>query len=785
MGTDAIRPKNSGVPLASERPELAAWLRAPGLVLLALAAYGPVWQAGFIWDDDAHVTNNKTLRSLAGLGKIWFDPEATPQYYPLVHTSFWLEYHAWGLHPLGYHLINVLLHASNALLLWLVLRRLGVPGAFWAAALFAVHPVEVESVAWITERKNVLSTLCYLAGFLAWLRFWPADEVAPRPAGRWRFYALTLLLFVAALLSKTVTCSLPAALLLARWWKHGRITRRDLLATAPLFALGMALGLHTVFLEKYHVGASGADWHWSALERVLIAGRAVWFYVGKLVWPAPLTFIYPQWQIRAGSGWQYGLPFAAVAVVLTLYSLRQRLGRGPLAAVLFFGGTLVPALGFFNVYPMRFSFVADHFQYLASVGMLALAGAGVAWLVGHAHAPLRWLAWGTVGLSIALLGMRTWQQVQVYQDELTVWTDTLARNPACWMAYSNRGAVYATLGQRPQAIADYTRAIELKPDMASPYTSRGTVFAEAGQLQQAIADSTRAIELQPDLATAYNNRGMAYQQVGQTAQAIADYTRAIELQPDMAGAYANRGLACLQAGQVQQAIADTTQAIALEPDLAGAYSDRGLAYQQAGQLNQAICDFTCALELAPGAVSYYNRGNAYVRLGQLPQALHDYTRSIELKPDYVEAYGSRGILHHHLGQVQEAISDYSRAVDLKPDFVGAIADRAQAYEELGQTRQAISDYSRAIALKPDLAAAYCQRGTLYQKEGQNELALQDFNHALLLRPDWSDVYFARAFLHYQARRFEDAWSDIKHGKELGGTPNPELLRGLLQVSVLQ
>src|SRR5262249_6740001 len=258
------------------------------LVASTLAVYTPVWNAGFIWDDEAHATQNGCLRSLSGLGRIWLKPRSTPQYYPLVHTTFWVEYHIWGASPLGYHVVNVLLHAANALLLWRLLLRLRVPGAFWAAALFAVHPVHVESVAWITERKNVLSTLCYLGSALALLTFWPAEEPSPQPAGRWKYYGLSLLLFSAALLSKTVACSLPAAFLLVRWGKRGRVPRRDILVSVPLFVLGLALGLQTAFLEKEHVGASGPEWDFSYVERILIASRALWFYASKLVWPVQL-----------------------------------------------------------------------------------------------------------------------------------------------------------------------------------------------------------------------------------------------------------------------------------------------------------------------------------------------------------------------------------------------------------------------------------------------------------------------------------------------------------------
>src|SRR5688572_21356693 len=310
------------------------------LLAMTLIAYLPAFRAGFIWDDPDYVVNNATLRSLDGLRQIWFVPRATPQYYPLVHTSFWIEYQLWGLNPSGYHAVNVLLHALASILLWRVLKLLEVPGAWLAAGIFALHPVHVESVAWVTERKNVLSGVFYLASALAFLHF----EETAEPRRRWRFYAMSLLLFVVALLSKTVTASLPAAILLVAWWKRGRVTWRDLMPLIPFFVTGVALALRTAQFEREHVGASGAEFDFTWAERILIAGRAAWFYAWKLIAPVNLSFIYPRWTIDDRAAAQYAFPIAAIALVMTLALLRRRIGLGALVAVLFFGGTLVPAL---------------------------------------------------------------------------------------------------------------------------------------------------------------------------------------------------------------------------------------------------------------------------------------------------------------------------------------------------------------------------------------------------------------------------------------------------------
>src|SRR5437870_3711674 len=394
--------RGAAAPVAACRPAVAGGSAAPALalVLLVVATYLPALRAGFIWDDDAYVTANATLRSFDGLRRIWLEPGAVPQYYPLTFTSLWLDYHLWGLHPLGYHLVNVLLHAANAILVWLVGRRLALPGAWFAAAVFAVHPVHVESVAWVTERKNVLSGALYLAAFLAYLR---------AAGGARGAYGLALGLFVGALLAKTVTCTLPVVLLLVLWWRNGRV---DVAPLLPFFVLGAAAGFVTAWTEGHHVGATGELWRLSLPDRCLIAGRALWFYAAKLAWPHPLAFIYARWHVDAAVWWQYLFPLAAAATVAALHLARGRIGSGPLVAALCYVATLAPAPGFVNVYPMRYSFVADHFHYLASLPPIALAAAGATRLPRPQ----------VIGAGVLLaLGTLAWRQALVYRDAETIW----------------------------------------------------------------------------------------------------------------------------------------------------------------------------------------------------------------------------------------------------------------------------------------------------------------------------------------------------------------------------
>ncbi len=352
------------------------------VLLLTLVVYWPALNGSLLWDDDAHLTRAK-LQSIDGLRRIWFQMGATQQYYPLLHSAFWLEHRLWGDSVLGYHLINVVWHMLAVTLVYAILTRLKICGALLAAAIFAVHPVMVESVAWITEQKNTLSAVFYLSSMLVYLKF----DQSRRPTN----YCLAVVLFVLGLLTKTVTATLPAALLVIFWWQRGKLSwRRDVLPLLPFFAVGAVAGLLTAWVERTQIGATGSDFELSFLARCALAGRVIWFYLGKLFWPANLIFIYPRWTIDPTQAWQWIFSAAALALTIALFILHKR-WRAPLAGWLLFCGTLFPVLGFLNVYPFVFSFVADHFQYLASLGIIVLIASAIASRLAHGaeRAPFR------------------------------------------------------------------------------------------------------------------------------------------------------------------------------------------------------------------------------------------------------------------------------------------------------------------------------------------------------------------------------------------------------------
>ena len=582
------------------------------LLLITIVAYVPAITGGFVWDDDAYITENQTLRSLEGLYRIWFEVGAVPQYYPMVHTTFWVEYHLWGLDPLGYHLVNVILHGLNGILFWLVLTRFSVPGAWLAAAVFALHPIQVESVAWITERKNVLSGFFYLSSLLAYIRFLglgsndsggstsatSATSESNTHVGAWRFYVLALLLFVCALLSKTVTCTLPAVILILLWWKRDRIHWRDVVLLIPFFVLGFALGLTTVWMEKNVVGARGEQWtSLSILDRFLVAGRALWFYVGKLLWPSKLTFNYPRWHVDTGVSWQYFFPLSVALVLAVLWYFRKQIGKAPLVAVLFFVGTLAPALGFFDVYPMQYSFVADHFQYLASLGLIAFFVA-LLWIGLKRYLPKR-LGYPVGFVLVVVLATLVWKQGYIYKDLETLWRDTISKNPSSWMAHNNLGTALFSQGRFEEAIPHFHSALRLKPDHYKAHSNLGNTLTEQGRLDEAMNHFSEALRIKSDYPIAHMGLGLSLLEQNRFEEAMNHFSTVLLLDPNSAPAHLNWGVALYGQRMLPEAILHYAEALRLKPDFAEAHNAMGAALASQGKYLEAADHFNAALLINP------------------------------------------------------------------------------------------------------------------------------------------------------------------------------------------
>jgi tetratricopeptide (TPR) repeat protein len=552
---------------APSGPGRSGRLAAAGLVALAVLVHLRGAWGGWLWDDDANVTNCAPVLAWRGLLAIWTDPTSVQQYYPLTHTTFWIEHKLWGLDPLGFHAVNVLLHALNALLLRRALLRLGLgEGAAWiAAALFAVHPVQVESVAWVTERKNTLSMAFYLGSGLLWLRW--AGLAADRPADRGRLahWAGFLALFVAALLSKSATVTLPALLLVVAWWRRGRVERRDVLSLLPAFALAAAAGILTTHLERTNVGAQGDDWAATPAERLLIAGRALWVYSANLLLPVGLRFVYPQWKADASSPAAWLWPAAAVALPAALLLLRGRIGRGPAAAALAFGGTMLPMLGLLDVYFFRFSYVSDHFLYHASAAPFALAGVGLARAAAaldRRFAGAGPLLPGAVLLALSVLSI---VHAALFRDVRTLWTETARRNPSAWIAWSNLGVLALQRQEFAGAEVEIRRSLSLHPRNAEALNNLGICLENQKRYAEAAAAYRECTEMAPALGYGWANLGRAYVRMDDLPRAIEALRAGAPRAGSWHGIHANLVETLRAAGRIDEALQTCREAERLFP----------------------------------------------------------------------------------------------------------------------------------------------------------------------------------------------------------------------------
>jgi len=668
-------------------------LLAAVLVGLTLASYRPALSGGFVWDDDNSLTRNPLMQSASGLRQFWWST-APADYWPVTESIFWLEWRAWGERPAGYHAINLGLHLASCFLLWSILDRLRISGAWLAAVLFALHPVNVESVAWIAELKNVLAMGFYLGALRAFLNGgWTSSATANRwGRNEWQSYLAALLLFLLALLSKGSAVVLPLVVLgLIRW--HRPLQRGDTGLLAPFFALGAGLALVNVWFEGHRFGPGEVIRHAGGLERVLGAATAVWFYLSKALLPVGLSFVYPLWRIDLRNPLWY-LPLAAAIGLTFLLAARSR----PLFwAWMYFCVALIPVMGFADTFFMQFSLVADHYQYLALAGVAALAGYGWHYWRLHAAAVANVVAASAIG-ACALL---TWRQAGNYRDAITLYRATIKANPGCSLACYNLGVALLAEDRPAEAAASFEQGLRSDPGSIGGHLNLGNALRSLGRRNEALAQYRLTWKLQPTDAEAHYNAGIILGEEGRLADAAAEYRVALGLQPGYAEARVNLAMTLRDAGHVPEAVTEFRRAQKLRPGSAEISNDLGIALADEGDLVSAIAEMRRALALRPDFPEAQNNlGNLLRQEGQAAEAQIHYERAVELKPDYAEARCNFGSLLVSQGRMTEGIEQLRRALRSHPDYPEALDSLGNALQSTQRYQEAIDCYRRALVVRP-------------------------------------------------------------------------------------
>ncbi len=768
-----------------------------GAALIAGAVfvvYLPTISGGFVLDDDVLLTENKLVKGGDGLYRFWCSAEAA-DYWPATYTSFWLEWRLWGRNPTGYHATNLALHIVEALLVWLVLRKLSIPGAFLAGAIFAVHPVNVESAAWIASRKNMMAMLFFLLSILWYVKaemFTAINNLLPtRSHGGSRerenyivgascetasgflnpssfiphlsfFYWLSLAAFVLAMLGKGSAAVLPVMLLGIVWWQRP-LRRCDLVRTAPFFLVAVMLAGVNVWFQRHGGGsvirAAGLS------QRLLGAGGVTWFYLYKALMPVELIFVYPQWHIDGGKILWWLPMLAALMVTAVLWLYRKSWSRPFLFAWGFFCTALVPVMGLTDVGFMKYSLVADRYQHIAVIGVIALASAGLAAWHRLRGGRAGWAATLVALAAAGMLGFLARRQSANFHDEFALYRATLERNPTCAMVHYNLACALTETGQREEAIEHYEEALRLKPDYVEAHNNLGIMLSGSGRLREAIEHYEQARRLRPNNPVTYFNLGNAYQGLGKLKEAMESFQQALAFDPDFSEAHANLGAGLAGAGRLSEAIEHYERALQLKPDSPDVHYNLANALKEMGRYKEAIEHYKRVLQLkADDPEAHNNLGIALVEAGRAQEAIEHYKRALQIKPDYFEACSNLGIALAMSGRQDEAVEYFQQTLRMKPDYPQAHYNLGNALFQKGRLEEAIEHYREALRINPDYADAHSNLGTALLEKDRLQEAVDHYRQAIRLRNDSALVYYNLAITY--AKMHESTEAVAAAGKAL-------------------
>jgi tetratricopeptide (TPR) repeat protein len=662
-------------------------LQAAVIAAAVFVIYGHVLQGDWLWDDEEDIIGNPITKSATGLWSIWFEPGSQLDYYPIKASVQWAQWQLWGADTFGYHLTNVLLHIVGALLVWRLLAKLGLKYGWLGGLLFAVHPANVESVAWITELKNTLSLPPFLLAMIFWIDY---DE-----RRRTRDYLLAATCFLVAMLCKTTMIMFPVVILLYAWWKRGRIGWRDLVTSAPFFAISLVLGLVTLYCEAWCMQAHNQP-VWVVpiggfFARLALAGTTLASYLAQSLWPVNLSPIYPLWQVNPPSLIEF-LPWLILAGVLyACWRKRESWGRHFALALGFFVINLAPFLGFTANGFMRFSWVMDHFLYIPLISLIGLAAAGWGLLQERLPATGRSFASGGAALLLLALTWISYDYAGWFLDSETLWSHTVQRNPEAWPAYNNLAIQWANAGRYDDAAQAYEKALELHPDYPEAHHNLGAILVQAGHLDKAIGHYREALRLNPHYVSALNSLGSVLLMQGKIQEAREEYDQALLVSPDDAPTHDNLGSLLLQQGKIPDAIAQYQKAVELDPQRSLAHGNLANALLRANRPMEAIDQYDNAIRIGPDLPLLRNGlARALSDAGRRPEALQQCDEALRLDPHFGLAHATKGRVLSDMGNIPESIVELQMALQIDPHM----DDGRQLLEQLQGSQKSAAKKSK-------------------------------------------------------------------------------------------
>jgi len=759
--------RTSRAGLAKETPgHPFAWSEAASLAILTLIAFAPVFRAGYVWDDVA-MTKNPMVHTWEGIGKIWLHPGENlkeDHYWPITYSTFWLEDKVWGDRAPGYHAVNLLLHLANVLILWRLFGRLNVPGAWLAAAVFAVHPVHVESVTWVIERKDVLSAFFYLLTALCFLNF--------EERGAVKFFAGAAVCFLAAMLSKSVVVTLPIALLIILWWKRREISGR---AVMLLGALALIAAIVTFSDLVYLHQRTQYNPNLAFAQKIHVVGRSTWFYFEKLLWPANLMTIYPRWNLNVS---QIGFCIFAAGLLGALavaWKFREEFGRGAIAAAAFFLLTLAPTSGLIGYGFMKHSFVADRFEYLASAGLIVLIVAIGTKLADKLLLNSKEINRIAAGAVLACLALVTFRQTILYKNNETLFSYNISKNPHAGLAYNNLGVGLADRGLLDQAAEMYEKALEFDPDNKDAANNLGVMLDKAGKNEEAKKFYASVIEKtgSPD---SLSNMGSIVLDEGRIDEAIQYFQKALEMDPNALDALTGMGAAKLNQGRPEEAAVFFNRAIKFQPNAPKALAGLGSIRLQEGKIAEALDLFDRGLAADPKMQdALVGRGLALAQTGRLEEAIASYQKAIQIMPKYADAHNALAVAQQMLGKLDDSIASYRRALEARPDYVDALAGLGSSLAQKGNIEEATSVLNRAIQLNPNHADAQNTLGTVLLRQGHVPEAVEHFQRTLAEDPHHINALSNMGLVFSRQGKFVEAEEFYRRAANV---PGPHVARSL-------